>query len=666
MSEFRRIFFSRRMLFTWLVGLFLCCIFFFYECGSTDQITLTDEELQSYIDGYPGFLKSVKDNAENIGMLADLGDNTGYTRDNIDKTVTDYSRLEGITLVAGENKGIVLFSNFVLADAIIVAIVLVVLLQFAEEKTKGLSLLVRCTKNGRSTLLLERVGILATASFAASILVTAVCLLISHILCGSIDLSRPLQSVPEFSLCAFPISIGDYVLLSVLLKVLAAFVFGLLVLLLLVWLEAIPAVLVGGGILFGEFLFYTLILGTDRLSGFKLANIIAMLRTEIFFKYYYNINLFGNAVGFLDFSTVILIGIAIALIVIAAVASAKCTGNNFSLKYLNRIKVWCSLHAPNPPVFYWELRKVLVSQKGILILAAVLYFAASSGLEYRYYNNFDKDREIYYEKYAGVITDETLSKMQEEYEEKRNLLIEANAKVHYLQANDPENPRIITLMQTCYDLNQTLKAIDEITEVASGALEYTKETGVETQLVKPDAYEKLFVHDRNTTNKNSMFLLLSIIGLFSGLLACEKECNMTLWLGTLFKGRRKLLLTKLGIIALMTPVLVLGVSWAQLYQIQTATGFNNLDAAVQSLELLRGFPFPVTIGGYLVLIYVIRMLFTFLLGGLVMSISALTPNRVLCLFTGFVFFVVPMVLALTGIVPVFSAADLLGFWKAWQ
>ena len=665
MSEFRRIFFSRRMLFTWLIGLFLCGIFFFYECESSKQITLTGEELQSYIDSYPKFLQSVKDNAENIGMLAAISDNTGYTRDNIEKTLKDYSRLEGVALAAGENKGIVLFSNFVLADAFLIAIVLVVLLQFAEEKRKGLSLLVRCTKNGRSVLLLERAGILAAASFLASLLVTMVCLLLSHFLCGGTELSRPLQSVPEFSLCAFPISIGQYVLLSILLKALAAFMFGILVLLFFVWLEAIPSVLLGGGILFGEYLLYILILGTDKLSGFKLANIIALLRTEIFFKYYYNINLFGRAVGFLEFSAVILVIAAMAFVVASAIASAKCKENNLQLGILHKIRVWCSLHAPNPPLFLWELRKVLFSQRGILIVAAVLYFAASSGLEYRYYSYIDKDREYYYEKYAGVVTGETIEKMQEEHEEKEKLLIEANDKVHYLQKNDPENLQIITLMQACYDLGQQLDAIDEIIEIASGALAYTEKTGVKTQLVKPDAYEMLFVSDRNTTNKNSMFMLLGIIGLFSGLLACEKECNMTLWLNTLFRGRKKLLLTKFCVIALLVPVLVLGVGWAQLYQVAEAVGFNNLDATAQSLALFREIPFPVSIGGYIAIVFAIRMLFAFLLGILVAGISALVPNRVLCLFVGFVLFVVPMVLALTGIVSMFSAVDLLGFWELW-
>ena len=665
MSELRRIFFSRRMLFTWVIGLFLCGIFFFYECGSAKEITLSEEELQNYIEGYPDFLQSVKDNAENVGMLAVLSDNSDFVRSNISKTLADYSLLEEVVLSAGSNKGIVLYSNFVLGDAIIVAIVLVVLLLFAEEKNKGLSLLVRCTKKGRSGLLLERVGILAVTSLLASFLVTAVCMLLSRGLCGEVVLSRPLQSVPEFSLCAFPITVGEYLLLTILLKAMAAFCAGVFILLLLVWFEAIPAILAGSGMLFAEYLLYTLILGSDRLSGVKLANVIALLRTEIFFKNYYNINLFGHAVGFLTFSVIVISVVAVIMIILATIFSAKCTETCLRFGLINRIKVWCSLHAPNLPLFFWELRKVFFSQRGILVLAAVLYFAASSGLEYRYYSYVDNEREYYYEKYAGVITQEKLTQMQEDYDEIIDLYMQAADEIKYLMANDPENERILTLMQTCYDLSGKAAAVEEIIENATEALAYTERTGVETQLVKPDAYERLLVTDAGTTDKNSMFLLLGIIGIFSGIMAREKECNMTLWLQTLFKGRRALLFRKWGVIALTVPVLVLGVSWAQLYQVQEAVGFNDLGATAQSLELFREIPFPISIGGYLVLIYAIRMLFAFFIGVLVAGISAFSPNRVLCLFVSFVLLVVPMVLAMTGIVNVYSVADLFGFWELW-
>ncbi len=665
MSEFRRIFFSRRILFSWLMGLFLCCIFFVYECDSTKSITLSGEELQNYINNYPTFLQSVQDNAEGVGMLAALSDNTGFTRNNIDKTLADYSKLEGITLRLGENRGIVLFSNFVLGDGVVIAMVLIVLLQFAEEKRKGLSLLVRCTKNGRSVLTLERAGILAVTALLASFLVTIACMLISHVLCGEADFSRPLQSIPEFSLCAFPITIGEYLLLTTLLKALAAFAFGVLVLLLLVWLEAIPAVLVGGSVLFGEFLLYTLILGSDKLSGFKLANILALLRTEIFFKHYYNINLFGHAVGFLPFSVIMIGAVAVGFIFFSAFCSAKCTENSLQIALLNRVRVWLSIHAPNPPLFFWELRKVYLHQGGILILTTILYFAASSGLEYRYYYYQDKDREYYYEKYAGDVTEEKVLELQAVYEEKEMQLRAANDEVLYLMAHEPENEKILSLMQACYDLAQVLNALEGIIENASGALTYTMETGVKTQLVKPDAYEMLFVSDTGTTDKNSMFMLLGIIGLFSGLMACEKECNMTLWLHTLFKGRKSLLLTKVGVLAMTVPVLVLGVSWAQLYQVSDTVGFQNLDATAQSIALFREIPFPISIGGYLMLVFGLRMLFAFLIGLLVMGLSTLTSNRVLCLFISFVLLVVPMVLALTGIVDFFSVADLLGFWELW-
>lgn len=665
MSEFRRIFFSRRMLLGWLIGLFLCGVFFCYECGSNKVITLSGEELQQYVDNYLDFLQSVKDNAENVGMLATIGDNTRFVRDNIIKTLDDYSRLEGIKPVVGENKGIVLFSNFVLGDAFIVFMVLMALLLFAEEKSKGLSMMVRSTQNGRSKLVLERAGILAVTSLAASILVTVICMCLSHRLCGATDLSRPLQSVPEFSLCAFPITIGEYLLMIILIKALAAFVFGLLVLLLMVWMEAIPSILMSVGVLFMEYMLYILLLGTDKLSVLKLANVIALLRSEIFFEFYYNINFFGHAVGFLKFSVVFIGVVALGLMVLSAIFSIKCTENCMRVGLIHKIKKWYSLHAPNPPLFIWELRKVFFSQWGILILVAVIYFAVSSGLEYRYYSFVEKEREFYYEKYAGVITEEKVEEMQADCAELINRYFETADKIKYLTEYYPDNERIILLTQNAYDLGEKIKALEEIIGIASDALDYTTRTGTETQLVKPDAYERLFITDISTTNKNSMFLLLGLIGLFSGLMAHEKECNMSLWLQTLFKGRRTLLLRKLGVIALTVPVLVLGVSWAQLYQVSEAVGFNNLDATAQSIAIFREIPFPISIGGYLALVFVIRMLFAFLIGTLVAGISTLAPNRVACLFISFIALVVPMVLALTGTVNIYSAADLLGFWELW-
>lgn len=661
MSEFKRIFFSRKTLLVWMMALLLCCIFFAYECNSTKSITLTDEELQDYIDSYPDFLQSVKDNAENIGMLAAISDNSAFTRDNIEQTLTDYSHLDGIELALGENKGIVIFSNYVFGDGVILAIVLAVLLQFAEEKSKGLTFLVRCTQNGRSRLTLERSAILAVTALLASSLVTLACMIISHILCGNAALHRPLQSVPEFSLCALPITIGQYLLLTVLLKALAAFSFGLLILLLLVWLEAIVAVFLAGCAMLVEFLLYTLILGTDKLSGFKLANSIALLRTEIFFKHYYNINLFGHAVDFLLFSAAFLLLLSMSLVILSGICSARCVGLDLNPGILGKIKVWLSMHAPNPPMFFWELKKVFWQQKGLLILVAIVYFAVSSGLEYKYFYLINEPKEYYYEKYAGTVTQEKIDDMQAEYDEEMRKFLSKNSEALYLLEHDPENEKLLYLMQVCYELSQTLQALEGIIENATSALEYTMQTGIETQLVKPDAYEMLLVTDRSTTDKNSMFLLFGLIGLFSGLIACEKESNMTTVLHSLPKGRGRLNLTKLAIVALTAPILVISVSAAQFYQVADAVGFNNLDATAQSLALLRELPFEISIGGYLLLMYGIRILTAFVVGMIVMLISKYSSHRVTAICIAVLVLVVPAILSMVGFDEIWSTMRLLGY-----
>lgn len=627
-----------------LLMMLLCSIFFGYECNSTKSITLSGEELQNYIAGYPDFLQSVQENTENVGMLATLSDNSTFLKDNIAKTLSDYGQLKNIRLVAGENKGIVIYSNFVFGDGIIVAMVLAVLLMFAQEKSKGLSYLVRCTKDGRSRLSLQRSAIIVITSIVASLLVMSTCILTSLFTCGYTDLSRPLQSIPEFSMCAYPISIAEYLLLTAFIKALATALLGLLVQFLLVWLDSIPALLITVTIALVEFMLYTLILGSDRLAGWKLANMMALLRTEIFFKNYFNINVFGAAVSFLPFSAGIIIVLTLCIMIASASCSAKCHGLNLSMRFIDNAKEWLSKHTPNPPLLFWELKKVFLNQKGIIILLAVIYFAASSCLEYDYYYYVDPHREYLYSKYAGVITQEKLTEMKEEYETHSEELLSKSREVVYLIENNLEPERNLLLQQECFSHRMILIALEQILVEAEGALDYSVRTGTKTQLVKPDAYEMLLVTDQATTNKNSMFILLGLIGIFSGLVACEKESNMTVGLRSLMKGRNRLLCTKLAIIVLTAPVLVLSVFAAQFYQIADAVGFHNLEAAAQSIELLRDVPFSISIGGYLLLVYAIRVFSAMLAGSLIMLISKLSPNRISAICIATALLVVPAIL----------------------
>ena len=65
----------------------------------------------------------------------------------------------------------------------------------------------------------------------------------------------------------------------------------------------------------------------------------------------------------------------------------------------------------------WEIRKIFINQKGLIILEVILYISVSSALQYRYviptYSNYE---EMYYKKFGGVITEELRGEMAKEYD----------------------------------------------------------------------------------------------------------------------------------------------------------------------------------------------------------------------------------------------------------
>ncbi len=312
MSELRRVLLSRRTLLYLLIAVLLGGIFFLYDCSDESKATtLTGEELSAYISGYPEFLQSVQNNADNYNTIAALSG--GFSAENIRKTAEDYAILSGVTPILGENKGFVLLSGYVTGDIVIIAVTLLIAAAFTEERKKGLVTLIRSTKNGRRLLSVQRTGIIIITALVTSILIHLVCFVVAQLTCGDMGVLRPIQSVPEFSLCPFRITILDYLVYSVLMKALAAAVCGLLLYLISAVMESAIGFAVCGVAIIAEYLLYGAILPTDRLVGLKFCNIAAVLRTDVFFSEYCNLNIFGNAVGFLPCALTVVVFLFVLL-----------------------------------------------------------------------------------------------------------------------------------------------------------------------------------------------------------------------------------------------------------------------------------------------------------------------------------------------------------------
>jgi len=163
---------------------------------------------------------------------------------------------------------------------------------------------------------------------------------------------------------------------------------------------------------------------------------------------------------------------------------------------------------------------------------------------------------------------------------------------------------------------------------------YTQKTGKPVELIQPYTYDLLINRDTQVKQRASFLVLIVIIGALSGVYAYDHQNHMQQIMHTTYRGRQVNHIRKpligIGFCAL-TTILLHGV---QLIHIQIGMGFNNLSAPIQSLTFMRHFPLYLSIGGYLLVLFLLRLLATTGLGILCMSLSHICQDKFTALGLG--------------------------------
>ena len=160
MLELKRILWNRKTLLLFGILILLHGVFFFFQCNEQKAITLTGEELETYVEGYPAYIQSVQDNVVMMKENPLFSADDSFVYRNLMKTGEDYAVLADVVPVVGENRGVIAVLNFNLTGFILLLVGVYIVLCFLSERQKGLYLMVRCTERGRSILSLHRIGIL--------------------------------------------------------------------------------------------------------------------------------------------------------------------------------------------------------------------------------------------------------------------------------------------------------------------------------------------------------------------------------------------------------------------------------------------------------------------------------------------------------------------------
>ena len=654
MLELKRILWNGKTLLLFGILILLHGIFFVFQCNEEKSITPVGEELTAYIDGYDDYMTSVQDN---VIMMKDnplFGESDSFVYRNLIKTGEDYREIADITPVEGENRGVMAVFQFTLSTFILLLIGVYIVLCFLAERQKGLYLLVRCTERGRTTLSLQRIGILCLGVFGAAVILYGSIFVISAVIFPGCDMARPVQSVPEFGSVIGHYSIGTYLMLYVLRKALGCLFACLLLYFCMSLFRSSFCIVAFFLLMLGEYALYAFIIPTGRWSVFKYINLYTYAFCGTDYANYYNLNVFGkpmNIVGTSDLFVVL--GTVVMVIVCTLQYARQYPRSEYrTLKIIEKLRMFVSRHKPSCSLMTWELKKVLLSQKGLFIMALLIYLAYSASVESNYMDFRSRYVVHWYEEFAGEITEESVQRMRDtrtEMEEEIKTWEESLAKQEQYKLEHMMKGWDVTMIDwlignlkdAILENEREITGLNVVLGQAEDGLAYTMETGRTVMLIDSGSYELLLQNDKQTISRNYLYTLLTVVLVLSGIMACEKSAHMEMLLHSMYRGRGQVMVRKIMILLGVCIVTTLSIHLVQYFQIGEVLAFADKEVSVQSIPCVRNFPFSLTIGQYLYFIYGVRVVMSILMGSAVMYLSS-KFSRITTLAFGVFLLIVPM------------------------
>ena len=654
MLELKRILWNGRTLLLFGILILLHGIFFVFQCNEEKSITPVGEELTAYIDGYDDYMASVQDNVTMMKENPLFSQVDSFVYRNLIKTGEDYREIADITPVEGENRGVMAVFQFTLSTFILLLIGVYIVLCFLAERQKGLYLLVRCTERGRTTLSLQRIGILCLGVFGAAVILYGSIFVISAAIFPGCDMARPVQSIPEFGSVIGHYSIGTYLMLYVLRKALGCLFACLLLYFCMSLFRSSFCVAAFFLLLLGEYALYAFIIPTGRWSVFKYINLYTYAFCGTDYANYYNLNVFGKPMNIVGTSDLfIVLGTVVMVIVCTLQYARQYPRSEYrTLKIIEKLRVFVSRHKPSCSLMTWELKKVLLSQKGLLIMALLIYLAYSASVESNYMDFRSRYVVHWYEEFAGEITEESVQRMRDtrtEMEEEIKTWEESLAKQEQYKLEHMMKGWDVTMIDwlignlkdAILENERQITGLNVVLGQAEDGLAYTMETGRTVMLIDSGSYELLLQNDKQTISRNYLYTLLTVVLVLSGIMACEKSAHMEMLLHSMYRGRGQGMARKIMILLGVCIVTTLSIHLVQYFQIGEVLAFANKEVPVQSIPCVRNFPFSLTIGQYLYFIYGVRVVMSVLMGSAVMYLSG-KFSRITTLAFGVFLLIVPM------------------------
>lgn len=379
------------------------------------------EDLQrqeEYAKNYEVFLSGMEKQAERLYKIHG-GDSFVYK--NARKTCEDFADLSEVRIVADNCFGIREVMQYDMGIFFVFAFLgILAYFLFFEERNKGLFLLVKGTKKGHGHLAAGKTGCMAVFAVLYTCLQECLNVAVFGYLYGFGDMSRSLQSVPEFRSCSYVLSVAEGIGAMIGIRILIAGMLAVFI----GWLSIavrneITAIVLGAAILTVESTLHSTIYISSPINLLKCMNPFFYWNMEEVLATYLNLNIFGIPVGKETCAAVAFL----LCVLVCFVAGIICFHKVCQIRTqsrLEQLQIWLRKKTG----FWWrhtgllrfEFKKVLIQQKKAVVVL-VLFLLCVSDLQNTnvYYSTaLRAGYHVHMEQLSGKVTDESIAYVEEQ------------------------------------------------------------------------------------------------------------------------------------------------------------------------------------------------------------------------------------------------------------
>lgn len=378
---------------------------------------------EQYCVSYDVFLKEMQQRAEKMKALEVYSNQDTYVYRNIEKTCEDFSKLSDVKIVSDNNFGVLELARYEWGIFfVIVFLILFSYYLFYQERNRGLFLLIKGTKKGHFSFVSMKLAVMNvfTAFYVLIQEVSTVCFIGYYY--GYGDLSRSIQSVPEFRNCPFAWSVGEAMLVMLAIRLLIAEVLAILVCMLSIVLQnEIVAVLCGCGMFALAYAGYRLIDLGSIWNSLKCINPFFCWNFEQMIGTYLNLNIFGYAIGKGDCAWVVagivlFFGVGITMFVFHHSYQIR------SESKLEKLKIWLrkktGIFWRHTNLLRFEFSKIFMQQKKGIVFIVLLLLCVSNLKSVQTSQSYSSAGVAQYHSYmnqiSGKVTEESIQFVYDE------------------------------------------------------------------------------------------------------------------------------------------------------------------------------------------------------------------------------------------------------------